>query len=261
VFEPNPTPFDLRFRLFRTPIRVHPGYWLLMLLLGWQTFERDGIGFFFLLVGCVFVSILFHEFGHITMGRFCGRCGHIILYSFGGLAVSEAPAAQRWQRIGISLAGPAAGFLLYALVLLAQDYLISQIPQQFLIQNPTLVQVIVKGTAMLLTINLVWNVLNLVPIMPLDGGHVSMEILSVASPANGLRLSLYLSIFLSLLAAGYCLFAWSQKIDLPFRLHPGLTALMVFMLAFDCFWMLLENNKRRREEEDDRQGSKTAPGP
>jgi len=213
-----------------------------------QTLE-GGIAFWAMWIGSVFLSILVHEFGHITMGRISGRRGHIILYTFGGLAVSDSEAPRRWQRIAISLAGPAAGFLLYGVVLLAKDHLVSQIPQQFLIQNPTLLQVIVRGTAMLLTINLIWSLLNLVPIMPLDGGHVSQEILSVASPANGLRLSLYLSIFLALLGAAYCLFAWSRKINLPYRLHGGFTALLLFMLAFDCFWMLSAENKRRRAEE------------
>ena len=248
MFEPNPTPFDLRFRLFRTPIRVHPGFWFLTLLLGLQ-YLQDGFGFFALWVGCVFLSILVHEFGHITMGRFCGRRGHIILYSFGGLAVSDSEAPKSWQRIAISLAGPAAGFLLYGLVLLVDHRLLPQIPLRFWGQNPTVQDYVLKGIEILLSINLIWSLLNLVPIMPLDGGHVSQEILSVASPANGLRLSLYLSIFLALLGAAYCLFAWSRKINLPYRLHGGFTALLLFMLAFDCFWMLSAENKRRRAEE------------
>jgi stage IV sporulation protein FB len=248
VFEPKPTAFDLRFRLFCTPVRVHPGFWLMTLLLGFQNFA-DGVGFFVLWVGCVFFSILAHEFGHITMGRFCGRGGNIILYSFGGLAIGDYQVPHRWQRMAISLAGPAAGFLFYGIVLLVKDHLLSQIPLQFLIQNPGLVQVIDKGTAMLLGINLIWSLLNLVPIMPLDGGNFSQELFSAVNPRNGLRLSLTLSIFLALLAAGYCMFAWSSKVQLPYGLHGGLTALLLGLMAFDCFLMLRAENQRIREED------------
>jgi len=243
VFEPNPTPLDLRFRLFRTPVRVHPGFWLMAVLLGWQTLA-DGFGFLGLWVFCVFLSILAHEFGHITMGKLCGRRGNIILYSLGGLAVSDSEPPQRWRRIAISLAGPAAGFFLYGLVLLADKNLFPLIPQRIFVQNPALTQ----GRDLLLKINLVWSIVNLVPIMPLDGGHVAQEMLSVVFPRNGFRLSLILSILLALLAAVYCLVAWSRKQPLPYGLHGGISALLLGLLVFDCIWMLMEESKRLRKE-------------
>ena len=30
------TPYDLRFRLLGIPVRVHPLFWLVMAVLGWQ---------------------------------------------------------------------------------------------------------------------------------------------------------------------------------------------------------------------------------
>jgi stage IV sporulation protein FB len=248
VFEPNPTPLDLRFRLFRTPVRVHPGFWIMAVLLGWQTLE-DGFGFLALWIGCVFLSILAHEFGHISMGKLCGRRGNVILYSLGGLAVGDYQLPQRWQRIAISLAGPAAGFLMFAIVLLVKDHLVSQIPQRIWIQNPTLKDMVLKGMAMLLGINLIWSIVNLVPIMPLDGGHVGQEMLSVVFPRNGLRLTLILSILLALSAAVYCLVAWSRKQPLPYRLHGGISALVLGLMVFDCIWMLIVENKRIRKED------------
>ena len=247
MFEPNQTAFDLRFRLFGTPIRVHPGFWLSVILLG-LPWVNIGFGFLALWVGRVFFSLLFHDFGHIIVGRFCGRPGSIVLYSLGGLRTGNDQGLRRGQRIAIYLAGPVAGLLLYGIVHLVRDHLISQIPQQFLIQNPTLVQVIDRGTPMLLGINLIWSLLNLVPILPLDGGMIGMEILSVASPRNGVRLALGLSMLLALLGAGYCLMEFSRNQPGPFGLHAGLSALLLGLLAFDCFWMLLAENKRLKEE-------------
>ena len=52
---PEVTPYDLRFRLFRIPIRVHPLFWLIMLILGAHAGELvlairriDGV-----FIGCV----------------------------------------------------------------------------------------------------------------------------------------------------------------------------------------------------------------
>ena len=33
--EPQPSPYDLHFRLFGTPVRVHPFFWLFSAILGW----------------------------------------------------------------------------------------------------------------------------------------------------------------------------------------------------------------------------------
>src|SRR5262249_43129793 len=155
--------------------------------------------------------LLFHDFGHIIVGRICGRPGSIVLYSLGGLRVADDRVLRRWQRIAIFLGGPAAGLVLYELVLFAEDRLFPLIPLQFRVQNPTLVLVITEGKSMLLKINLIWSFLNLIPMLPLDGGMIGVEVLSAASPRNGLRLSLALSILLELLGAAYCLMAFSRN--------------------------------------------------
>src|ERR1700722_8245857 len=71
--EPNQTPFDLRWRMLGTDIRVHPFFWILALFLGWYRMPgQDGptkMLYLALWVACVFVSVLLHEFGHVLMGR------------------------------------------------------------------------------------------------------------------------------------------------------------------------------------------------
>src|SRR5579883_1758335 len=112
LLEPERTQFDLRWRMLGTDIRVHPMFWLVSAILGWTT----DLSVLALWVGCVFVSILLHEFGHVFAGRLFGAEGHIVLYSFGGLAVGSSNLASRWQRIVAYFAGPFVQLVLFAVL-------------------------------------------------------------------------------------------------------------------------------------------------
>ena len=250
--EPTPTQFDLRFRLFGTPVRVHPTFWLLAAFLGWH-YLRLGFGFLVLWIACVFLSIMVHEFGHVIMGRICGQPGYIVLYSFGGLAVGDYQVRHRWQRIAILFAGPAAGFLLYGIVYLVWRAVLPQLGQQFFIQHPELMNFILTGISMLLWMNLVWNVLNLIPIYPLDGGQISREMFSGLFPGMGVKLSLGLSFVLAGLGAIYSLIIYSlikqdpengRNLIYP-SIDPVMAAVMLGILAAMSFMLLQAENNRR----------------
>ena len=117
LLEPAETQFDLRWNMFGVPVRVHPMFWLMTAFLGWNLTSRDnGLRLLLLWIICVFVSILLHELGHVFVGRFFGSRGHIVLYSFGGLAVGSKALASRWQRIAVSLAGPLVQLLLFGIL-------------------------------------------------------------------------------------------------------------------------------------------------
>ena len=49
------TPYDLRFRLLGIPVRIHPMFWLVSAVLGWQ--DHDLAAVFW--VACIFVSSWF----------------------------------------------------------------------------------------------------------------------------------------------------------------------------------------------------------
>ena len=57
---PEPTPYDVRFRMFGTPVRVHPGFWCVQCTVGllWAYPNRPLL--FLVWVGGAFVSILIH---------------------------------------------------------------------------------------------------------------------------------------------------------------------------------------------------------
>src|SRR5947209_12147250 len=103
LVEPGQTAYDLRFRLFGTPVRVHPFFWLFSAILGWRVVdEQDGLLRLVIWIICCFLSVLLHEFGHIWIGALFGsRDSYIVLYSFGGLAVGSRDLVRRWQRIAV----------------------------------------------------------------------------------------------------------------------------------------------------------------
>jgi Zn-dependent protease len=189
--EPNRTAYDLNFRLFSVPVRVHPLFWLIAGALGYQRIDRGRYDLLLVWIACVFVSILVHEFGHILAGRLFGQRGYVVLHSFGGLAIGSSDLPRRGQRIFVSFAGPLAGFILLGLV---QAF-------KFALGGEASSRIAREALDDLYQINLYWGLLNLLPIWPLDGGHISAEIFTAFSPRNGLRMALQLSIAVAALLA------------------------------------------------------------
>jgi Zn-dependent protease len=178
-FEPSETPYDLRWRMFNVPVRVHPLFWIISAALGWNATDL-GIQYLLLWVLAVFVSILVHELGHVFMGRLFGSDGHIVLYSFGGLAIGSSNLRNRWQRVAVYFAGPGAGFLLAALLWFGRSFFTGNQLASWLLSQ-------------MLYINVFWGLLNLLPIWPLDGGQVSREVCGQVFPWRGVAVSLGIS--------------------------------------------------------------------
>jgi len=111
------TPYDLRFSLLGIPVRVHPLFWLVAVVLGFGRNDRN-LALVVVWVACVFVSILVHEYGHALMARAFGSSPSIVLWGMGGLCYSQAERQTLLQRLAVVLSGPAAGLGLYVLVML-----------------------------------------------------------------------------------------------------------------------------------------------
>ena len=248
------TRFDLSFRLGDIPVRVHPYFWLSTVLLG-LNLKLPGIDMLiYLLVwaALLFVSILVHELGHILMGRYFGKRGHIVLTGFCGLAIGSSDLPERWQRNAVSLAGPGAGFLLAALVaglvaLYSPALSLSLLGAVFRIIVPLgpdavpLPDVVWYALSSMLWINIFWGLVNLLPIWPLDGGQISREACQQARGREGVRLSLMISLGV---AAGFAVFAlieWIRREPLVPYLSLGgsLFPVLFFALLAVSSWQLL----------------------
>jgi Zn-dependent protease len=237
VFELQPTPFDLRWRMLGTDVRVHPTFWLFSAILGWDFFERHGFSYLVIWVLCSFASILLHEFGHVMMAWPFGSRGHILLYSFGGLAIG-VNAWKRWQRILIAFAGPAIQFVLSGLIRLT----LLLLPLAVLLDMPK-----PAGAAlgMLLFINWAWPLLNLLPIWPLDGGQITREVFEAIWKTRGLLYSLMLSGGLAVLLALHSFMVTQGRPLIPYLPFGGMWSAILFaMLAIGSFQMWAAENQR-----------------
>jgi Zn-dependent protease len=196
IGEPAATQADLHFRLFGIPVRVHPFFWVVTLLLGMGGGGPADPVMVLIWVAVVFVSILVHEFGHAFVQRYFGGHPWVTLYSFGGLAsCNDCDRSPRAQLL-ISFAGPLAGFLFAGVIVLAlmalgrfQGMVLDWIPVRWELFGSWIDIAIFY----LLFVNIIWGLVNLLPIYPLDGGQISREIFTLGNARNGIVQSLWLS--------------------------------------------------------------------
>jgi Zn-dependent protease len=256
--EPPSTQADLHFRLFGIPVRVHPFFWVVTLLLGMGGAGPADPLQVLIWVAVVCVSILVHEFGHAFMQRYFGGHPWVTLYSFGGLAsCNDCDRSPRAQLL-ISFAGPAAGFLLAALVLIVVALsghvvglaLRNRVSPERLDVSSIIVQpmVLLEAyfepfrshplnvlVAYFLQVNILWGLINLLPIYPLDGGQIARELFTLGSARNGIIQSLQLSAGAAALVAVYAL---SQK--------EIYLCIMFGLLAYGSFQTLQQYRSRWR---------------
>jgi len=204
----------LRFSLLGFPVQVQPFFWLTAVLLGASAGGPARIGAW---VAVVFVSVLVHELGHATAAHLFGSPARIMLYGLGGLT-AHRPMSSQWRSIAVSLAGPFAGFALAAVTF------------QVAVILPAPLGIVETLFQFLLFVNVGWGVVNLLPVLPLDGGHVARSAFRLVSPSNGDRWALALSLItagavvvlaisqgLLLMAVLFGMLAWSsiQEIQRP----------------------------------------------
>ncbi|WP_019531417.1 site-2 protease family protein [Dasania marina] len=164
------------------------------------------VEFALVIVACLVV----HEYGHVRAMQYFGiKTKGIYLIPFvGGLAVSDDKINTRWQDVVISIMGPCFGLFMSLACLII--YWVTDIE-------------LFAGAAVL---SALLNLFNLLPILPLDGGHVLKSIsfsmhswagLSVCMAGIGLGLllayifGLALLVFFLFVGAIEVIFEWRQR--------------------------------------------------
>ena len=182
TLDPAPaTRYDLRFSALGVPVRVHPMFWLASIVFGIQLPPRLVV----IWVGVVFISILIHELGHALTIRAFGWYPLILLYTFGGLAIYQPTHRDPRKELLISLAGPAAGLLFGALIVLVLRATHHEV--YFKLGGPIGLQwsfaagitnvYLRDGIDFVLQVTIWWSLINLLPVYPLDGGQSCRQIL------------------------------------------------------------------------------------
>ncbi|WP_407695851.1 metalloprotease [Shewanella avicenniae] len=154
------------------------------------------------------LCLVIHEYGHIrAMKRFGLKTKGIYLIPFmGGLAVSDDKINTRWQNVVISIMGPTYGMWLSVIALIAYQF--------------TGIELL----AGLAVFNALLNIFNLLPILPLDGGHILKSIGYSQNHYTGLIvcvagavLGVYLSYMLGLTLLGVLLAVGSLEIIMEWK--------------------------------------------
>ncbi len=159
------------FTLFGFPVRVQASFLIIAVLLGagagGSSWSITDLTWMALVMGIVFVSILAHELGHAFAGRAFGLQPGIILGGLGGLTYWRGGKdVGHGRSFLISVAGPAVGIFFGIFLLIASA----------LHPLPGMAGRLVQE---LVWVNLGWGVLNLLPVMPLDGGNALRSILGI----------------------------------------------------------------------------------
>lgn len=160
---PESSPGSLNFTLGPFPVVVRPTFWLVMALFGWMS-ARDDIQYALSFVAVGFISLLFHELGHAITNRLFGANSWIELHSFFGLTHADR-ALSRWRSVLLAAAGPAFNFVLWGVALLIST------------QYTARTGILAVALWQLRMVNFWWGLMNLLPVLPLDGGAVLAGIL------------------------------------------------------------------------------------
>ncbi|WP_432473785.1 site-2 protease family protein [Amphritea sp. HPY] len=178
------------------------------------------------------VCLVIHEYGHIRAMKYFGMQtkGIYLIPFLGGLALTEERINTRWQDVVISLMGPCFGLFLSLLSLLA--YWITG--SMFF--------------AGLSAFNALLNLFNLLPILPLDGGHILKSITFSMNSVAGLALCLLaaaggvvLSYYLNLTLLGFLLIIGCIEIFFEWRgrHNSALLPLDRYGQLFSAAWYLV----------------------
>ena len=167
-------------RIFGFPVQIRPGFALFMLLI----IVINGVPMGPWLAGSVAVFTLIHELGHAIAARQTGATAQISLDFLAGYA-SFAPTRplKRWERAGISMAGPFVQIALGCIVLLVLG--INPIDHDQFAADYWSFAIWWAGPAI--------GLFNLIPVLPLDGGTIVAEIIDFFAPGRGREIMVKLS--------------------------------------------------------------------
>jgi Zn-dependent protease len=167
---------------------VQPWFWITLALIGgaFRANSKEALFSMLLFMLAGFISILVHELGHALTAKYFGKRVEIVLQAFGGYAAySGGGSLSKLQTLAITAAGPAIQILLGVAVMIPTESFdgLSEQGEKFF--------------TILYMISFLWAILNLLPVLPLDGGRLMETILG----PHRIRLTLKISIVVAIVVA------------------------------------------------------------
>lgn len=214
------------FTLLGFPTRVRPGFVVFLALLTFLYPFPLGVW----VAGAVAVFTIIHELGHALAARRAGCKASISMDFMVAYAAYEPtrPLTPR-ARVGIALAGPVAQIATAVAVLAVLG--VNPLSRADIASNEVVAALWWAGVAL--------GALNLVPLLPLDGGAVVAAVVERVWPAKGREIMLRASLAITAgLAAGATLLG-----------HVGLLPLFVLMMLMQ--WQSLAMPRKVAQMADD----------
>ena len=214
----------MRFR-GKIPISIHPAFWIIAAVIGWL--YSNSFGGTLVWITIIFISVLIHEMGHAVMAFVFKQKPQISLVAMGGATSYEGKNLKFWQQFLITLNGPIFGFLLFFLAwgILSLD----------IIHQPN----IIAFLSLIKIVNLFWTCVNLLPILPLDGGQLVRIAFEAWLGVKGFKISLFIGM---LTALGFSLTF--------FILQYFLIGALFFLFAFQSFDMFRRSKNLTPSDRD-----------
>ena len=225
------------FRLLGFDVRVRPGFLIFMVLI----VGLHGNGFGLWLAGSIAAFTLIHEFGHAVVARHNGAKAQIALDFFVGFTsfVPHAPLSKP-QRALISFAGPGVHIASSVALLAAMG--VNPLDGNSYNRSDWAAAIWWAGPVI--------GFLNLIPVLPLDGGHIAQTGIEVVFGSRAERAMIIASLVITGAVAVWC-FADEER--------RGFAIFIAFLL-FAQFQMLSATNVSRPTTFDRRRGRCRAVG-
>lgn len=208
-------------------ISINPFFWIFSLLIG---FLMSGtvLGTVIWLV-IIFISVLVHELGHASMAIFFKQSPRIELVAMGGLTSYEGKKLKYYQQFLIVLNGPLFGIGLFGIATL--------VLWLGFFTNPTLL----ASIKIFQVVNIFWSLVNLLPVLPLDGGQLMRIALEGLFGLKGFKLSFLIGFIISsIIALG------------SFALRNYLLGALFFLFAFQSFDMYRRTKNITKSDRDEK---------
>ncbi len=182
---------DLRFQIAGFPVRIRILHAVVAALIAAPFVGEYGpLAVLGLGAGITF-GALSHELGHAMAGRIFGLRAGIELVAFGGRTRFVGESLSPGRGIVIALAGPAVNLVFGGLLFLPVFF-------GFLPPSPGAQRV----AQVLPIIYLAWGLMNLVPVLPLDGGQAMHALGRMVSARRGGEVAAWISATFATLAVG-----------------------------------------------------------
>ncbi len=232
--EPPPARWELHGRMFGAGFRVHPLFWVSCALLGVVYYQypdirqqMGGLAAFLLWMAAAVAALAVHELGHVLVSRLFGVRPRLVVSGLGG-QLFGLEELSRWRRVLVALAGPLMNALLFGAM-----WGVTALPLP-----PDWRVALAPAVWVLMWINAFWGLLNVLPLWPLDGGRIAVELGMALFGRHGRTLALLLSLAVSLLLTVFVI-AWMRLTLYPFddRYTVYFTYFCILSLYCYVFWL------------------------